>query len=582
MSNARSPFASFARRQAVPVLAILIVAGLLAPGLAPAATVVSVETTKLRLDDDSQAPIELRRRKIYFRAATSRSAQENRVVAPVRGGADDPTLHGAVVAVGNGAGSGEAVVHALPASGWRTVGSDRNPLGFQYRDDTPGAPVSLVVVRRDQLKVKGSGYGWDYTLDEPQQGRVGVRVTLGTTTWCAGADARQLGNPPSSAKSDRVDRFDAQPMSPPPASCPDTWPRVGTFLPAAVDATYSYGDCDIVREAQALGVSMQRVQQVADTTGLDSLVTALADAGIESHLTFKANRGLSRALLPDDPGIPGDENAAAGTTVTEFRRELGERLDEYEALSGGPAPTIAIENEANHDQFYDGTVTDYLAELRIAVEVAHLRGVQVTDSGIAAKAVKLVAWNHIRITGDSAAADAYLRTVFRSTVNPSDTGIRDQLLGVSTTDPDPYSHLANAELRGNWQDAEAMLAAYGAGPGQIPLDYVNFHWYTPDEPNLTGYRDRDALAATVDALAALTDLPVVTNEIGQHGLDVAAVSDSLDVVKARGLALAIWFDADGTPAHGLFEPTTPGQLRPNGEAFRASIARVNPEPSACD
>jgi len=167
MGNAGSNFASVARRKAAPVLALLIGAALLAPGLAAAATTVLVETTKLRLDDDSEAPIDLRRRKIYFRAATARSAPANRVVPPARGGTDDPTLHGAVVAVGNGAGSGEAVVHALPAAGWRTVGSDRNPLGFQYRDDTPGAPISYALVRNDQLKVKGSGYGWDYTLDEP-------------------------------------------------------------------------------------------------------------------------------------------------------------------------------------------------------------------------------------------------------------------------------------------------------------------------------------------------------------------------------------------------------------------------------
>lgn len=60
-------------------------------------------------------------------------------------------------------------------------------------------------------------------------------------------------------------------------------------------------------------------------------------------------------------------------------------------LGDRPAPIIAIENEANHDQFYDGTAQDYLTELAIAVDVAHQRGVKVTDSGIATKATKLVA-----------------------------------------------------------------------------------------------------------------------------------------------------------------------------------------------
>lgn len=359
-------------------------------------------------------------------------------------------------------------------------------------------------------------------------------------------------------------------------------PRVGTFLPRAVNGTYSYRNCDIVHEAQALGVDIQRVQQIADTGGLNPLVGVLADAGIDAHLTIKANPGRSRALLADNPRIPGDENRGRGTTVTEYRRELGERLDEYHTLTGGPAPLIAIENEANHDQFYDGTAQQYLTELAIAVDVAHQRGVEVTDSGIATKAAKLVAWNHLRTTSGTVAANAYLRTVFRSTTNPNDTAIRNQLLGVSPADPNPYAHLSSAVLRKNWRDAETMLAAYGTGTGQIPVDYVNFHWYTPDEPNPSRYADREALADTIDALSSITGLPVVTNEIGQHGTDTTAVTETLDVADDRGLALLIWFDADGNPARGLFRPTTPGHLRQNGQAFHAARTPATYEPSSCD
>lgn len=357
--------------------------------------------------------------------------------------------------------------------------------------------------------------------------------------------------------------------------------RIGTFLPKQVDATYSYDDCDVITQARALGVDLQRVQVVADADGLGDLVPRLVDHGIDAHLTIKANPGLSRALLPDDPAIPGDERALEGTTTTEFRRQLGARLDEYHELTGRPAPLIAIENEANHDQFYDGTLDDYLLELRIAVEVAHERGVQVTDSGIATKATKLVVWDHLRTTRGTSVADAYLRTTFRSTSNPNDTAIRDQLLGVSPADPDPYRHLANAALRENWRDADAMLAAYGHGAGRIPIDAVNFHWYTPDEPNPTAYSDAAALADTIDALSAITGLPVVTNEIGQHGTGVDAVVDTLGVLADARLALAIWFDADGDPAGGLFDPLQPGALRPSGLAFRSMIDAASFPPTSC-
>lgn len=127
-----------------------------------------------------------------------------------------------------------------------------------------------------------------------------------------------------------------------------------------------------------------------------------------------------------------------------------------------------------------------------------------------------------------------------------------------------------------------MLAAYGTSPGQIPLDYVNFHWYTPDEPNTTSYSDEQALNDTIDAFSELTGLPVVTNEIGQHGTDVAAVTATLDVLAAQRIAVAIWFDADGLPAHGLFEPTMPGSLRPSGLAFQSMITPASYRSSTCN
>jgi len=361
-------------------------------------------------------------------------------------------------------------------------------------------------------------------------------------------------------------------------------PRLGTFLPTTVNATYNYSVCDIVREAQALGATIQRVQQVADTpNGLNPLVATLHDAGIDTHLTFKANVGIPRTLLPDDPNIPGDENAAAGTTSTEYRRGLSQRLDEYRALTGSPAPLIAIENEANHGQFYDGTAADYLTELAIAVEVAHGQGVKVTDSGIATKAVKLLAWNHIRSTQGKTAADAYARTTFRSAADNNDLPIRDQLLAISATEPDPHSRLGNAVLRQNWQDADQMLAAYGNGGGQIPIDYVNFHWYVPDEPNTSGYSDKQSLLDTISALESITGLQAVTNEIGQHGSDLEAVTNTLDVVvREKPLPYVMWFDADGSPAKGLFNPLTPGDLRPTGQAFRSYVTPNAYPPSSCD
>jgi hypothetical protein len=72
-----------------------------------------------------------------------------------------------------------------------------------------------VRVKVDGIVVRGRGAGWGYTLDEPAQGRVAVRLALGVgTRWCAEA--------PAAGTRDGVDRFIGQRNAPPPLFCPAT------------------------------------------------------------------------------------------------------------------------------------------------------------------------------------------------------------------------------------------------------------------------------------------------------------------------------------------------------------------------
>jgi len=54
-----------------------------------------------------------------------------------------------------------------------------------------------------------SGASWGYTLDEPLQRRVAVRLTVGPGpySWCSDAPAKISGNPPSTARNDHAGRF---------------------------------------------------------------------------------------------------------------------------------------------------------------------------------------------------------------------------------------------------------------------------------------------------------------------------------------------------------------------------------------
>ncbi len=185
-----------------------------------AADPVLVRTTSLSLRDDVTAPLDPAKRRFAFKAATKRDATANRIVAPPPGDAADPSVAGATLLVENTAGSGERVRLDLPATGWRRLGTATKPRGWAFKDAMPGAPVARVKLRNDLLSAKGGRAGFGYTLDEAQQGRVGVRLQIGASAWCAEAPARASGTPPSAARSDLPGRFTAQPKSPPPAACP--------------------------------------------------------------------------------------------------------------------------------------------------------------------------------------------------------------------------------------------------------------------------------------------------------------------------------------------------------------------------
>jgi len=172
---------------------------------------VAIQTTALTLTDASNAAA----RRVSFRSFTRQDPTVNRIVPPGVGGASDPTSSGATLTVHDTAGSGEAVTVSLPASGWSVFGGR----GYRFRDRS--APISRVTVTADRISFVGGGAGWGYTLDEPSQGRIAVRLTLGSERpWCAEAPAKVGGNPPSTASSDRVGRFVAQPRTPAPVVCP--------------------------------------------------------------------------------------------------------------------------------------------------------------------------------------------------------------------------------------------------------------------------------------------------------------------------------------------------------------------------
>ena len=163
-------------------------------------------------------------RRIAFKADTRFSAFGNRVLPPAPGGQNDPRTGGATLTVYNSnpapGSPTDMVTVPLAAANWKAIGS-ASISGYRYTGPDPSGPVKTIVLKNDSLTIRGGKANWSYTLDEPAQGRIAVRLTLNTGAgWCADAPAKLTGNPPSYASTDKQDKFIAQPSTPAPTSCP--------------------------------------------------------------------------------------------------------------------------------------------------------------------------------------------------------------------------------------------------------------------------------------------------------------------------------------------------------------------------
>ena len=169
--------------------------------------IVTVPTSELNMRDATVIGRDSRRR-FKFRTATVDASAAHRVAPPAPGTPGDPTVGGGMLRIFNSAGSGEQLTVVLPAARWRATRS-----GYIFHSHK-GA-ISRIRVKHDRITIRGGRSAFTYTLDEPAQRRMAVRLTLGQgVDWCF--DVAPESTDPSS---DQVDRFDVQ-DAPAPQACP--------------------------------------------------------------------------------------------------------------------------------------------------------------------------------------------------------------------------------------------------------------------------------------------------------------------------------------------------------------------------
>ena len=175
---------------------------------------VPVRATALKLRDGSAAANPERRR-FSFKSSTREDIPAHRIVPPSPGSAGDPTISGGTLTVYNPE-SGEKYVVTLPASGWSRMGT---PVAYKF--DDPAGAIQRIRVRADSLIAKGKGSLFGYSLDEPRQGSIAVRLQVGAANpWCAEAPAKTTGMPATSVKFDALDTFTGAKKAAPPEPCP--------------------------------------------------------------------------------------------------------------------------------------------------------------------------------------------------------------------------------------------------------------------------------------------------------------------------------------------------------------------------
>jgi YVTN family beta-propeller protein len=171
----------------------------------PSQSFIPIPTKKLTLKDRSTPPANPNQRKVSFASDTKGPAFVFHITPPFQGSPDDPRQVGATAVVYNSVSiGGEIVIVGLPASGWTATG----PNSYKFKGAST-APITRALFRPDRITFKGGKAQWNYTLDEPQQGSVAAAFIVGNTFYCSDVPG----------KTDRVDKFIAQPKSPAPPFC---------------------------------------------------------------------------------------------------------------------------------------------------------------------------------------------------------------------------------------------------------------------------------------------------------------------------------------------------------------------------
>ncbi len=243
---------------------------------------------------------------------------------------------------------------------------------------------------------------------------------------------------------------------------------------------------------------------------------------------------------------------------------------------------IMIEDEENNPEDHVLTTTadlqKYLDMLSFATTECHAKRLKIANGGLSSLAIHLLIWNYYEnIKLDHARAELFL----------------------SHAMPPATITLFKG---GKFDDKKEVAIFFAAGYKNIPLDYVNMHWYEPVKlsywrsPNRATDIDTTQLSAGVlescfeyfNDPANLGGKQLICNEAGQ--LTPANELPQLLTCAMQALPIVIWYSGDRQEVVSLrpykqsaLHTTINGNptsysLRANGIAFRDNILNIRANP----
>lgn len=248
---------------------------------------------------------------------------------------------------------------------------------------------------------------------------------------------------------------------------------------------------------------------------------AAVQAGLKLLLTVRNNGGQKQPTTP-----PTDLNS--------YKTTLSQIVEKYKP------EVLVIENEENSQAlFYTGSSQQYLEELKAGCDVAHQKGIKCANGGIVSALVAALVANYYEETGNTQKASEYLKR---------------------TVGGEKSALISSAKAKEQIRRGKELVAGYK----QAGADFMNFHWYIADT---------NALGEAATYLRTASDLPIMTNEVGQQKtMDPTQVTNVMKKIVDLGIPYAVWFSMDIQGYGGATSLTDPnGTLRPNGEAYKEFI-----------